>query len=249
MVTATGFHNWAAASGPPCPELPQTPVPATVKRCPPVTACPNNVVVPAGSTRTRQLAVSATKRSPAASRATPVGWSSSLAVAASPSPLYPAEPVPGHSDRRPGRRPAPPGHAGRWPRPCTRHRARRPPRRSGRRGRPGPCRCPRRRWRRVRPAGGSPSRRSGVGRHDDDPAVAGVGDEEVAGRVERDPAGLVEHPGGDHRVHAGRRAARGGRPRPVPTPAEQMSPARATDSRRTAHIMPVAAAAGAGGRP
>ena len=38
-------------------------------------------------------------------------------------------------------------------------------------------------------------------------------------------------------------------PTPVPTPASEMSPARATDSRRTAHIMPVAAAAGTGGRP
>ena len=54
-------------SGPPCPALPQTPVPATVKRCPAVIGCPKSVVVAAGSTRTRQLAVSAMKRSPAAS--------------------------------------------------------------------------------------------------------------------------------------------------------------------------------------
>ena len=93
-VTATGSQSWAARDGPPCPVLPQTPVPATVKRCPAVTACPKSVPVTAGSTRTRQLAVSAMKRSPAASTATPVGWSSSLAVAASPSPLKPALPVP-----------------------------------------------------------------------------------------------------------------------------------------------------------
>ena len=80
-VTATGIPQLCRVQRPALPVLPHTPVPATVKRPPARTACPKRVVVTAGTTRTRQLAVSAMKRSPAASTATPVGSSSSLAVA------------------------------------------------------------------------------------------------------------------------------------------------------------------------
>ena len=93
-ATATGSHSCAAATGPPWPAVPQTPVPATVERCPAVIVCPKSVTLRAGSTRTLQLEVSAMKTSPEPSTATAVGSLSWLAGPASPSPLKPACPVP-----------------------------------------------------------------------------------------------------------------------------------------------------------
>ena len=98
--------------------------------------------------------------------------------------------------------------------------------------------------------------RVGPRRHGDDPAVTSVGDHEGPRCIERDPARPVE----DTRPEHGARrpsvavavavAAAAADPAPVTAatvlPAITMatlsetSPARATDSRRTAHIMPVA---------
>ena len=81
-------------------------------------------------------------RSPAASTATPVGWSSSLAVAARPSPLKPAAPVPATVTAVRDPRPGPPGRVARWPRRCRRRPARRRPRRRVADGAPARARAP-----------------------------------------------------------------------------------------------------------
>ncbi len=206
----------------------------------------------AGSTRTRQLAVSAMKRSPAASTATPVGWSSSLAVAASPSPLKPAAPVPATvtAVRDPARtsctrcavasamKTSPcPSTATSLGCPMLPRPAQVPP--ANVTARPGPDVQP---VERLRP-----------GRHDEDPAVAGVGHEEVPGRIERDPAGPVEDAGPDDGADDRRPSPPAAGAAPAPATAATRRRARpaatVTGSRRTAHIMPVAAATGLGDGP
>ena len=82
--------------------------------------------------------------------------------------------------------------------------------------------------------------------------MPGVGDEEVPGRIERDAAGRVQEPGAEHGVHARRRSAAAARPCAGPAPprwrARRARQRRqGHEVRRTAHIMPVAAAAGSDG--
>ena len=247
MVTATGFHNWAAASGPPCPELPQTPVPVTVNRCPPVTACPNSVPVarrehahPAvGGVGDVEVARRVERH---AGRLVQLAGRRGQAV-----PVEPGRARAGHRHRRPG--PGPDlldalrgglgdvhvtvcvdGHGGGVGEGAPAH--------AGAPGERGGASGPQ-----VQPVEGS-----GVGRHDDDPAVVRVGDEEVAGRIERDPARSLQHAGGDHRVHGGRGAARRGA-HARSHAGERDEPGQGHGQSAHAHIMPVAAAAGTGGGP
>jgi hypothetical protein len=78
-----GLRRVAAVPGPPSPEKPSTPVPATVE------------IVPSGSTlRTRWEALSAMNRLPAPSRATAWGVLMAAAVAGPPSPFEAGTPVP-----------------------------------------------------------------------------------------------------------------------------------------------------------
>ncbi len=85
-ATPVGEYSSALVAGPPSPERPKAPLPATV------------LMTPAGDTsRTRLLPWSAMKRSPAASTANPTGLParlSSAAVAGPPSPLKPRVPLP-----------------------------------------------------------------------------------------------------------------------------------------------------------
>src|SRR4051794_9198434 len=82
-ATASTEASWAAGAGPPPPEGPGGPVPATV------------VMVPAGDTRrTRRLPESAIRKPPSAVAATASGALSAAAVAAPPSPENPGVPVP-----------------------------------------------------------------------------------------------------------------------------------------------------------
>ena len=178
----------------------------------------------------------------------PVGSSSSLAVAVEAVAVEAGPSRARHRHRRSGpRRHAPPAPAAPSPPRCRRHRARRPPRSVGwpmppRAGAAAP-------GERGDVAGPQvqPVERPGPGRHDDHPAVPGVGDEEVARRIERDPARRVEHSGADHGAHAGAAparpapaAARGGA-----TAASDTSAGRATPrSRRTGSSCRLPAAAG-----
>ena len=161
------------------------------------------------------------KRSPPPSTATPVGWSSSLAVAARPSPLKPAVPVPATVTAGAG----PGSHLLDALRGGLRHvdvallvdgHRRRVPD-----GRHAPVQlppasvaaCP---ARRCRPS--SVPLRDGT---TSDPAVTGVGDEEVTGRIERDPARRRRAPPGPTTVRtvgttppAAHRTRRAGESRP-----------------------------------
>ncbi len=78
-----GLSSLAAVAGPPSPEYPNLPVPATVVMTPEVSTL-----------RILWLSRSAMKRLPEESTATPEGRESSADVAAPPSPEYPARPVP-----------------------------------------------------------------------------------------------------------------------------------------------------------
>src|SRR5262245_12546533 len=81
--TAYGRLICAAVAGPPSPENPRVPVPATV------------VIVPLGDTRRiRELPVSAIRNPPAGSAATPLGAEIAAAVAGPPSPENPDVPLP-----------------------------------------------------------------------------------------------------------------------------------------------------------
>jgi hypothetical protein len=76
--------NDAEVAGPPSPELPGVPLPATV------------VMIPPGDTfRIRALPKSAMKRLPEASTPTPVGRFNNAEAAGPPSPEYPPRPRPG----------------------------------------------------------------------------------------------------------------------------------------------------------
>jgi hypothetical protein len=80
---ARGPSNWAAVAGPPSPEKPATPVPATV------------VIVPVGSIRRmRSLPESAMYSSPDGAAYTAFGSWSWAAVAGPPSPPAPGVPLP-----------------------------------------------------------------------------------------------------------------------------------------------------------
>src|SRR4051794_17570722 len=82
-ATSVGAESWAAVAGPPSPEKPPVPFPATV------------AILPWPSTRrTRSLAVSATRKPPPGSGDTPCGAARRAAVAGPPSPPNARWPLP-----------------------------------------------------------------------------------------------------------------------------------------------------------
>src|SRR5207248_223186 len=82
-ATPLGKLSWAAVAGPPSPEKPDVPLPATV------------VIVPADETRRMRLLLkSAIRKPPSAVAATPEGALSWAAVAGPPSPEKPDVPLP-----------------------------------------------------------------------------------------------------------------------------------------------------------
>ena len=82
-ATPRGLFMDAETAGPPSPEKPAAPLPASVVMMP-----------PADTFRIRLLKVSAMKRFPAASTATPLGSFNDAEVAGPPSPEKPSTPLP-----------------------------------------------------------------------------------------------------------------------------------------------------------
>ena len=158
------------------------------------------------------------KTSPARSTATPVGWSRSLAVAGNPSPLNPAVPVPATVTRY--------GDVARWSlRPpcisCTRWAVASATKTSPLESTASAGRVAHGMGAGAGAAGqdgdmaglnGEPVDLAAAGGKNQDPAMARVGDEEVAGRIQGEAAWRVECRRAEQRPHAGRRGVRPRRP-------------------------------------